>query len=80
VIYGHWGNWWNEVAYAFKSAESENFTIVEIKKGKKPRTVGHVRVKPSGVLWAGKSGQTYYRLSIKKFGELAEKYGTKQKQ
>jgi hypothetical protein len=68
------------MSYAFKSAASQDFTIIEEKEGEKSQIVGHVRIKPSGVLWAGKSGQTYYRLTIKQFGELAAKYGTPQKQ
>lgn len=41
--------------------------------------VGHIRVKPSGLLWAPKGAKTWYGLSIKKFGELFETQGTKQK-
>jgi hypothetical protein len=33
---------------------------------------------PSGVLWADKSGQEWYRLSVEDFGKLAKKYGKKQ--
>jgi hypothetical protein len=66
------------MAYVFKVSESQDFTIIDEKPNKKPETVGHVRVKPSGVLWADKSGQDWYRLSISDFATLAKKFGKKQ--
>ena len=64
------------MAYAFRASESQDFTIIDLNDENK--IIGHVRVKPSGILWADKSGQTWYRLSIKKFAELAKKHGTEQ--
>ncbi len=40
--------------------------------------VGHIRVKPSGVLWAPKGAKVWFGLSIKKFNELMEREGKKQ--
>ncbi|MBI2827012.1 MAG: hypothetical protein HYX69_20235 [Planctomycetia bacterium] len=41
--------------------------------------VGHIRVKPSGVLWAPKNGKVWHGLPIEKFGELMEREGKTQK-
>ncbi len=41
--------------------------------------VGHIRVKPSGVLWAPKGAKVWYGLSIEKFGELMQSQGKVQK-
>ena len=41
--------------------------------------VGHIRVKPSGVLWAPKGAKTWYGLSIRRFGALMESEGRTQK-
>ncbi|HRF08050.1 MAG TPA: hypothetical protein PL193_05305 [Xanthobacteraceae bacterium] len=64
------------MAYAFKLPESQDYTVIDADTG---AIEGHIRIKPSGVLWKGKSGQTWYRLSIKEFGELAKEHGVKQK-
>jgi hypothetical protein len=40
--------------------------------------IGHVRVKPSGIAWADKGSQSWNRLSIEDFANLAKKHGTKQ--
>lgn len=64
------------MAYSFKLPESQDFTIVDADDG---GIVGHIRVKPSGVLWADKSGHKWHRLSIKEFSDLAKKYGKPQK-
>jgi hypothetical protein len=64
------------MAYAFKLPESQDYTVIDADTGS---TEGHIRIKPSGVLWKGKSGQTWYRLSLKEFAELAVKHGKKQK-
>ncbi|TQF40279.1 hypothetical protein UNPF46_10975 [Bradyrhizobium sp. UNPF46] len=65
------------MAYAFKRAESQDFTIVEMNDGDK--IVGTIRVKPSGVLWAPKGSHKFYKLSIQQFAKFAEEHGTKQK-
>jgi len=41
--------------------------------------VGHIRVKPSGVLWSPKSAKVWYGLRIDKFGEMMVQSGTAQK-
>lgn len=42
------------------------------------RTVGHIRVKPSGVLWSPKNGKGWYGISLAKFAEFMEENGEKQ--
>jgi hypothetical protein len=66
------------MAYTFQSSESEDFTIPEMQNGKVVGTIGHIRVKPSGVLWADKGGHQWHRLSIAEFAALAKKHGKKQ--
>jgi hypothetical protein len=63
------------MAYAFKLPESQDYTVIEANTD---ANVGHIRNKPSGVLWRKKSGQNWYRLSIENFGELAKKHAKKQ--
>jgi hypothetical protein len=63
------------MAYAFKLPESQDYTVIDADSG---ATVGHIRIKPSGVLWREKSGQNWYRLSIKDFGDLAKEHGKPQ--
>ena len=41
--------------------------------------VGHIRVKPSGVLWSPKSAKVWYGLSVEKFGGLMVEKGKRQK-
>jgi hypothetical protein len=63
------------MAFAFKLPESQDYTVIDANT---EATKGHIRIKPSGILWKGKSGQKWYRLSIEEFGKLAEKHGKKQ--
>ncbi|WP_148041026.1 hypothetical protein [Montanilutibacter psychrotolerans] len=42
------------------------------------KVVGHVRVKPSGILWSPKNGKDWYGLSLSDFGDYAVKNGKKQ--
>lgn len=43
------------------------------------KTVGTIRVKPTGILWAAKNEKKKWRaLTIEQFGSLAEKHGKKQ--
>lgn len=37
--------------------------------------VGHVRVKPSSILWAPKAAKVWYGLSLAKFGQLMVEQG-----
>ena len=41
--------------------------------------VGHVRVKPSGILWAPKNAKVWYGVSLEKFAGFMERDGKIQK-
>lgn len=41
--------------------------------------VGHVRVKPSGILWSPKNGKDWYGIPLKDFAAYLEANGKKQK-
>ena len=41
--------------------------------------VGHIRVKPSGILWAPKNARLWYGVSLQKFADLMEQEGKRQK-
>ncbi len=41
--------------------------------------VGHVRVKPSGILWAPSNAKVWYGVSLDEFAQFMEKQGKKQK-
>ena len=41
--------------------------------------VGHIRVKPSGVLWAPKNARLWYGVSLKSFEAFMEQTGRRQK-
>ena len=41
--------------------------------------VGHIRVKPSGVLWSPSNGKVWYGLSLRKFADFIEQNGRPQK-
>jgi hypothetical protein len=43
------------------------------------KVVGHVRVKPSGILWSPKNGKDWYGVSLDDFAEFMETEGKKQK-
>lgn len=59
---------------SFKSRKFEDHQIVDA-KGK---IVGHIRVKPSGVLWSPKGGKDWYGISLDKFAAFMEEHGRKQ--
>ncbi len=42
------------------------------------KVVGHIRVKPSGVLWARANSRVWYGVPLAKFSEFMEKHGAKQ--
>jgi hypothetical protein len=46
---------------------------------RKGSTVGAIRVKPSGVLWAPKGSHRWYGLSLVEFAEYMEENGHPQK-
>jgi hypothetical protein len=41
--------------------------------------VGHVRLKPSGILWAPKSAKIWYGLSLDQFARIMESQGKRLK-
>jgi hypothetical protein len=59
---------------SFRPRKFEDFEIVD--EGQK--VVGHIRVKPSGVLWAPSNAKVWYGISLKQFGDYMEAYGKKQ--
>jgi len=42
------------------------------------KVVGHIRVKPSGVLWAPSNAKVWYGVSLKEFAAFLETNGKKQ--
>lgn len=42
------------------------------------KVVGHIRVKPSGILWSPKNGKDWYGLGLDDFAEIIERDGKKQ--
>jgi hypothetical protein len=58
----------------FRPRKFEDFEILDGDN----RVVGHIRVKPSGVLWAPANSQVWYRISLPLFAQFMEKYGNKQ--
>lgn len=59
---------------SFRPKKYDDFEIVD----QENKVVGHIRVKPSGVLWAPSSAKVWYGLSLREFAEYAEQYGKKQ--
>lgn len=59
---------------SFRPRKYEDHEIVD-PDGK---VVGHIRVKPSGVLWSPKNGKGWYGVSLSHFAEFMEAYGEKQ--
>lgn len=60
---------------SFSPSKVQDTTIVD-SEGK---TVGHIRVKPSGVLWAPSNSKVWYGLSLEQLDALAKEQGKKQK-
>lgn len=60
-------------ANRFKARELEDFTIENDGK-----VIGHIRVKPSGILWAPRDSKKWYRISLEDFAAFAEENGTRQ--
>ena len=60
---------------SFRPKKFEDHEIVDA-NGK---VVGHIRVKPSGVLWAPANSKTWYGIPLEKFSEYMELNGKKQK-
>lgn len=60
---------------SFSPSKVQDTTIVD-NEGK---TVGHIRVKPSGVLWAPSNSKVWYGLSLDQLDAIAKEQGKKQK-
>lgn len=60
---------------SFSPSKVQDTTIVD-NDGK---TVGHIRVKPSGVLWAPSNSKVWYGLSLEQLDAIAKEQGKKQK-
>jgi hypothetical protein len=59
---------------SFRPKKFEDHEIVD-EYGK---VVGHVRVKPSGILWSPKNGKDWYGVSLAEFAEFVVTNGKKQ--
>jgi hypothetical protein len=58
------------MAKAFRAPISVTFQIVEAGK-----VVGHIRVRPSGILWRRKGKHTWRRVTIDQFATFARRHG-----
>jgi hypothetical protein len=61
------------MAREFRQSESQDFTIVD-----DGIVVGHIRIKPNRILWAGSNKKKWTGVSLDQFAEFAAKNGTKQ--
>jgi hypothetical protein len=59
----------------FRPRKFEDFEIVD----SNTKVVGHIRVKPSGVLWSPSNGKDWYGVSLEKFATFMEQEGKKQR-
>ncbi len=59
---------------SFRPRKYEDFEIVD----ENEKVVGHIRVKPSGVLWAPSNARAWYGVSLDEFKEYMEKSGKRQ--
>ena len=59
---------------SFRPRKYEDHEIVDSQN----KVVGHIRVKPSGLLWSPKNGKDWYGISLTKFAEFVEANGKKQ--
>jgi hypothetical protein len=60
---------------SFSPRKFEDFTIVD----ENGHRVGHIRVKPSGVLWAPKNSKRWLRVPLEDFATFMENNGKLQK-
>jgi hypothetical protein len=59
---------------SFRPRKFEDFEIVDDDN----KVVGHIRVKPSGVLWAPSNAKIWYGVSLREFSAFMESNGKKQ--
>lgn len=60
---------------SFRARKFEDHEIVDSES----RVVGHVRVKPSSILWSPKNGKDWYGISLECFANFVEEHGKKQR-
>jgi len=60
---------------SFRPRKYEDHSIVDDSN----RVVGHVRVKPSGILWLPKGGHDWYGVPLAVFADFMEAKGKKKK-
>jgi hypothetical protein len=59
---------------SFRPKKFEDFEIVDVDS----KVVGHIRVKPSGVLWAPSNAKVWYGVRLAQFAAFMEESGTQQ--
>jgi hypothetical protein len=59
---------------SFRPRKYEDFEIVD----ENEKVVGHVRVKPSGILWARPNAKKWFGVSLDEFALYMEAKGNKQ--
>jgi hypothetical protein len=59
---------------SFSPSKVQDHTIVDADR----KVVGHVRVKPSGILWSPRDGKIWYGVSLDDFARFAVEKGKKQ--
>jgi hypothetical protein len=62
------------MANEFFPRKFEDFYIIDDDN----KTVGQIRVKPSGILWAPPRSRYWFRVDLQTFGEFMVQNGTKQ--
>jgi hypothetical protein len=60
---------------SFRPRKFEDHEIVDADS----RVVGHVRVKPSSILWSPKNGKDWYGIPLEVFADFLETRGRKQR-
>lgn len=60
---------------SFRPRKYEDHEIVDSNNS----VIGHVRVKPSSILWSPKNGKDWYGISLSEFAKYVETNGKKQK-
>jgi hypothetical protein len=59
---------------SFRPKKYEDHEIVDADS----KVVGHIRVKPSGILWSPRNGKDWYGVPLDQLAEFLEKTGKKQ--
>ena len=60
---------------SFRPKKYEDHEIIDATN----KVVGHIRVKPSGILWSPKSGKDWFGINLADFANYLETNGKKQK-